>query len=764
MTTKFNYFISAITLCAIVLLNQGCSRGDVHVRKFQQGGSSNLGTSLQGRAMKGALANADCIVNDTTGTLYTSVGNSEACTDENGDFNLTLPNTPVWPVVVTIQARAGTTMKCDFPSGCGTTPFGQMMEVPTDFSLRAAAPASSTGNALSINVTPWTEAAVARALRTTNGQLTNAITDADIENALGEMAGILNNLLGLEGDENAFGTDFFTTPLSDLSDPDSSDSKQGLLLTMLSASLIGSLSSATNLTTLITQVSDSFSEDGKFNVNDTAANIQAADAVDLTSLLENLSNLADDLSSQLDSAQLETLNTVLNEGTDSSTALADFKQRTDELQAEKLAVADANDDPTQPVAVIPIADPVAAAKRYTAEMASVFNAMEAANQDVSPIRLYDIALSASGRVADFSTRALLRAADAAARMTTLSDTDISTAGCTGSRTTTLTCDLAQLVLLAEGEQVGSGSLNWVASSGQITGSGLDIGGVAINLDLTSAGAPADPAAAFEENFTVTSLSATATGVTVDLSGGTFTLTQTASGAGAWMVRSSRLSDDSGALAAPGVDFNGAIALTRSTPDTAQGGRFGLTRTSLRGEFSSDLASTIPLSLSFDVDSASAVEGTLPEDETADNFYKVENLSARLSTPVLFNKYDLQALTPDSTPTADILSIELQGDRTEYENADLSSIRIRLANSGLLLAGDGSADLTGATGDKALHLRNPNGVNMDLTANAANEVTGVISVGQDDTRTTHGNISPAGTVTFSDGTAVSIAAFVFMDNQ
>ena len=152
---------------------------------------------ISGRAMKGVLANADCIVSNTGGiTLYSSVGEDNACTGSNGRYSITLSSTTEsdldLPVSVEIRARSTeTTYKCDLPAGCEGQSFGAAVPI-TDatFSLKAFVPSLNRGTSSAVetvSVTPWTNIA-ARRVETVAG--TGTITADQIEKAYGEVAGV----------------------------------------------------------------------------------------------------------------------------------------------------------------------------------------------------------------------------------------------------------------------------------------------------------------------------------------------------------------------------------------------------------------------------------------------------------------------------------------------------------------------------------------------------------------------------------------------
>jgi len=761
MITKMKPLVSAIAIGALVLI-QGCGQGDSHTEEFENAGTANLvSAALGGSAVKGLLAGADCIVNDTTGVIYTTVGRSSACTDSQGNYSIYLRKVPKWPLMVTIKARAGSTMKCDLPAGCGSTPFGGQVSVPTDFSMRAMAP-TPPGRSLSVNVTPWSEMATARALNANNGALDSNVSDTAVNSANGQVAGLLNNLLGLEGQVGAFDNKFFSTLPADLSNPKSSDDSKGLMMTMLSAALIAYQNDSTSLTKVINNLADSFKADGKLNVNDHASNIESTDANNLTDLLKKLSQVTSQLSGVLTANQLATLQAGLASGT-TATTLDKLKTNVDALTTAKDAVTDANQDPTAPIPVVAITDPVRAAKAYVAEVASVFNAIDAANGATSPVQIYETALSASSSAVDDATRALLRAAEASAQIARLTSNEATDLGCSGSVATALTCDFGALTELTEATAAGAGTVSWNATTKVIATSGITIDGVAISLGMTQSSATSTTTTQ-QMNFDAETLMASAGGIVADASGATFEFQKNPSSKGNWSVYSSDLYDSEASITAASVDFAGILNISRSTPDTADGGGFGLSHIYMDGEFSKTGVSNLKAAISFDVNSSTAAEGTLPTDQSGDSFYVVTDLRISLTTPVTSTKYNLTTLQPESSETVDTLVMDIAGDRTAYQAGTIASFGARLMGSQMLAAGTGSFDFSSSAGIKKLTLRKANGVKVEFSADSNNDVTATISVTNNGVTSNAGSISKLGTATFSDGTAVSIAAFLFKDKN
>ncbi len=337
-------------LIGATVLTNGCG-GDSH--------SYSVIPVISGTVVKGVLRNADCIATDTAGNeLYSSVGETSACTNSRGRYSFQLLSNPTTPVVVTIQARTGTQMLCDYPSGCGNgVDFNNPLDLASDFSLRAVVPSiSTTARTQQVNVSPWTEIATARAVSTAT--TLSSLTTTQVQSAYTEVASVLNNVLSLEGNANdAFDGNFFSIDLVDLANPDqdtdidSGEERKATLLSLASASLFNLVDTAgttnTNITSVVQNLATSFQSDGKFNVNDTAANIDLTDTVNLASIVSGISNVAQNIQSRLSTTATTSLQSLLNVD-DLSTELANIENEAINLAAEKEAVVDADNDPTEP--------------------------------------------------------------------------------------------------------------------------------------------------------------------------------------------------------------------------------------------------------------------------------------------------------------------------------------------------------------------------------------------------------------------------------
>ena len=354
-------------LIGATVLTNGCG-GDSHSYE-------SLDAQLSGRAMKGVLANADCIVSLVSGDeLFSSVDQDTACTNDNGRYSITLnyDNTSQLqePISVQLQPRStGTTYKCDFPDGCDGQLFGSDVSISdTNFSLRAYVPTISTSSSNVANLSAWTTMAATRA-----DSLATIATRNAIDQAYRETAGVLNNILGIENDTDRFDGNFYNIDLADITNPvnddqNSSNTKLGTLLSLASASLVGLVDTSTSTNNSVAKVINNLStsfEDGVINVNSTAANISPTDqslGIDLTKIVTEIEETVSEITTAytnnaaslgVDASTLTSrLNTNLG-GNDTTNAITQLETTTTNLATQKQAVADADSDPTAPTTVPP---------------------------------------------------------------------------------------------------------------------------------------------------------------------------------------------------------------------------------------------------------------------------------------------------------------------------------------------------------------------------------------------------------------------------
>ncbi len=180
------------------------------------GGSSNpapdTGTTatLSGKAAKGIIINGNVIADelDATGAVKNSAVGS-ATTDANGSYNLVTNSSYAGgPIQLTVSAGANTTMVCDAVSGCGTASdstldtnsngsvdFGEQYK-PGSLSMAAMIPPAADGEAISVQITPFTHMAAQRAkqLAAAAGGSLDASTVAEANSAVSNMLGGVNIL------------------------------------------------------------------------------------------------------------------------------------------------------------------------------------------------------------------------------------------------------------------------------------------------------------------------------------------------------------------------------------------------------------------------------------------------------------------------------------------------------------------------------------------------------------------------------------------
>lgn len=463
MNMRFQGMLSFAVLSSVLGL-QGCSDGDSHVSQIASP-AAVAAASLSGTAIKGVVANADCkVFNANQVQIFSTVDRAEPCTDANGAYDIELPTMPTGPVILELVARTGTSMKCDFPAGCGNgVAFGSDITLGSTFTLRAIVPSVAEIN--EVNVTPWSELAVARVLaQATAG---TPIVAANVQTAALEVAAILNNLLGLEGSADAFGSDLLTISPVNLNAPSTgsatSETKKGSLLSLASASLFNLVGgSFTNIESVITGLGNAFEVDGQINVNDTAEGIAADQGFDLAAILDSIATTATGLTT-VDSTIANRLNTLLG----STTNLADVASEATSFSELKKAVADVDADTTKPLT---IAAATATDADKTKQLAlDIDNMLAAGVVAFTPASgANSVVLQDLGEILEISDdieklENLFDLIEAANAMLTLG---VSTPGCT-VESGTVTCTLAQAALLANAAQTGPKATNLNSGSGTL---------------------------------------------------------------------------------------------------------------------------------------------------------------------------------------------------------------------------------------------------------------------------------------------------------
>lgn len=168
----------ALVWAAILLL--GCSSGGGNDSSSADSAANSPppDSFISGNATKGILSNATVSVYGISNGIKDALLASTN-TDANGDYSVVIAGTYDGPALVEISAKAdgSTLMTCDSVDGCGSfnaaveydtdndgnIDFGEKFSVEAEFVMRAAAPTVSSGDTLSIAVTPLTEMAAAYA-------------------------------------------------------------------------------------------------------------------------------------------------------------------------------------------------------------------------------------------------------------------------------------------------------------------------------------------------------------------------------------------------------------------------------------------------------------------------------------------------------------------------------------------------------------------------------------------------------------------------
>jgi Ig-like domain-containing protein len=145
--------------------------------------------SIQGGAIKGVIENGVVRVFSVEskagfyGKSTIPLGVAER-TDENGQFNVSIPGASVDAIVVEITADINTRMTCDVVEGCGLDAqgeliaFGEKFPLNSDFILEAAYFGLQDKDALTLYVTPLTHLAVSYAVAQTDGLSADNISGA----------------------------------------------------------------------------------------------------------------------------------------------------------------------------------------------------------------------------------------------------------------------------------------------------------------------------------------------------------------------------------------------------------------------------------------------------------------------------------------------------------------------------------------------------------------------------------------------------------
>jgi len=425
------------------------------------------------------------------------------------------------------------------------------------------------------------------------------------------------------------------------------------------------------------------------------------------------------------------------------------------LRDAKLAVTDANDDPTAPEPVVPITNALADAKRYVAEIATAFDALDGTGNEDLLLDATAVAISATGGATGATFDALAKVTLAAEFLVLAPDGALD--GCAVITDLQRDCTLA---ILVENNEVNgarsSGSLSYNKTTRAITGS-VVFDGVNVALSMTApASLPAVTAAFSAVSFALLEgTSATANnGTTLIVDSGVSTLASTTGFDSDDVVAQQTLTindtEGSDELTIDDIAFNSSAALQRELRESAS----ALTNIDLDGAFSRSELTDVVLKLGFVVDADSVFEA----EEDEDGFIEIPSLSIVLTAPTSFRAYNLSTLARDADYTDSILTTTLRGTREGIGSGVVTQFKLVLTGQDILVAGTGSYDFdNSADGDGSLAFTDQS-VTLTLTAHNAqngNTFGGNVTVGGAQQAT----ISSNGTVSFTDNTALSLPGAV-----
>lgn len=725
--TKLGTVVAVISATAYL---QGCSSGDSFVQELDPGSS---GATVSGTAAKGLLSNADCTVTDTAGnTLYTTVGTDTACTGVDGQYSIPLVVNSSTPVVVTITTRADTTMVCDDPAGCtGGVAFGDpVSSLGSDFTLRAIVPSvSSTQTTLNVSVTPWTEVAAARAIAEAGGS-TAAVTAASTQTAYREVASVLNNILSLEGSDDAFDENFFDIPIPDLSSPstdsvsNAEDQRRAALLSIATGSLLKLTSDSVTPANVVTNLANAFSADGEFNVNTTADNIASGDQVDLTSIVTNIATTASTLVTALasDTEGTTALTTLLGgSGSDLTTVLTEVQTAAEELAEEKAAVTDANQDPTKPQPIIDAsATAFTKAKTTAANLVTILNAGNfGLNDDEGADTVFeDVSNVVEGTNADYDTGLEVMAElmeGASDMILSKAEDDLGAFSNCSMSGDDFTCTATQLAATlddpwADLNNASGGEIAYTHSNRTATATGVMVDGMTLTLTIVGTADTTNP------TYTVTS-------ATVDLpdDAGTDDITF---GSASTISEVSTSGSESFTIDAKDVTISlvnyTLVADMLATRDLTLRDtlltNFRLTGylmiasdTTLTGVADASKGERVSFTLAFKGNRTGLANPTdnsaslpMPADETEDNFLAATDIEFEFSYPTQVNVSSVQSdgsITTADTATASTFTITLGGVRNAVKSGDVTTLILQVVGENLnaSLSGDLTVETTSSGG-------------------------------------------------------------------
>lgn len=799
----------AIAVISAATYLQGCSSGDSFVQELTPGGvdSGPNGAFLDGTLAKGLLSFADCTVTDVAGNvLFTSVGAADACSDANGVYRIQLEFNPTSPIINTVTTRTTTRMTCDDPAGCaGGVAFGGAVESLGDnFTLRAVVPSvDPNATSLNVSVNPWTEIATARVISEAGSVA--AVTEAATQTAYREVASVLNNILSLEGTDDEFDGNFFDIPLPDLSNPstdsvsNAEDQRRAALLSIASGSLLKLTSDSVTPAAVITQLTDSFSSDGEFNVNDTATNIEAGDAINLASIVTNVattvSTLATELASNTDgTAALETLLGV----SDLETGLAEIESEAEELAEEKTEVTDADQDTTKPQPVIDASTTAfTKAKTTAANLVTLLNAGDfGLNDDEGANTVFeDVSNVVEGTSADYDVglEVMAELMEGASDMI-LSNAENDTGAFNGCTTTSegFSCTAMQLAATlddpwADLNNASGGTIALNTSTNTVTATGVSVDGMTLALVMVGTSETTNP------TYTVTS-------ATVDLPDDTGTDDITF-GSETTVSEVSTSGSESFTIDAKDVTLNLAdftlvadLAATRDLTlrDTLLT-NFRLTGylmiasdTTLTGVADASKGERVNFTLAFKGNRTGLTNPTdnsaslpMPADETEDNFLVATDIEFVFSYPTEVNVRSVQSdgsIATADTATASTFTMTLAGTRNAVKSGDVTTLILQVVGAGGLnvaLSGDLTVETTSSgsvdTQTSTYTLGDTDTVVTLILADtgSARTLSGSLAT---TAGVNAGSINAAGTMTVNDpedstaaGVAVSLPAALLIDD-
>lgn len=256
---------SLITLAIIASLTTltGCGSSSSSDPVIETGATTLSGTAAKGIILNGVVTARELA---SDGSEIAVVGTS--ITDEFGQYELELTDDYQGGVVkVTISAGNNTTMKCDATIGCGTgNDFGSTIALTEGFSLDAIIQPEADDTNVSVQITPLTHMAAARAL---DADELNADSVASAISEVNQIAGV--NIMNTEVVD--------ITSVTALASA-SNDAKQlALFNTGLADVLVaGEESLQENLMANLDGLASSF-EDGEFTSDDAVTITSITDAV-----------------------------------------------------------------------------------------------------------------------------------------------------------------------------------------------------------------------------------------------------------------------------------------------------------------------------------------------------------------------------------------------------------------------------------------------------------------------------------------------------